>query len=456
MRVARWQIGARKATPMPFLKRLFWVYFLLLIFEGALRKWILPQLSAPLLLVRDPVALLIIWEAYRTHKWPRQWSGVIGILAVGMLALCFVQLVVGENPWFVALYGLRSYLLPFPVAFVMGENLSREDLRKFGLCTLWLLLPLVALEVAQYSSPPSSFLNAGSYAGLQQISYAAGHVRASATFSFVTGPALYMPLAAAFIFYGFVDDKFASRWLLWTASSALILAVPVTGSRGMVLSLSEVLAVVAIAAMFGVTQLVSSLKVIGTILVIALAVSQLPLFSEATSTFMERFTLASASEGGTTGTLNSRVGLPILLAVEDSISSTDLFGNGIGLGSLAAAKLLTGTPQFLAGEGEFARVISEFGGPFGIAFMLFRILLAIMIAAKAFSRVREHEPLALFLVPLMFTNVITGILEQPTIQGFTVVSVAFSIAALNRSPSLSKAAPSTNANLVRASSGSGT
>ena len=48
---------------MPLLKKLFWLYFLLLIFEGALRKWIVPQLSAPLLLVRDPVALwIIVWR----------------------------------------------------------------------------------------------------------------------------------------------------------------------------------------------------------------------------------------------------------------------------------------------------------------------------------------------------------------------------------------------------------
>ena len=63
---------------MPLLKKLFWLYFLLLIFEGALRKWILPQFSAPLLLVRDPVALWIIIEAYRTNKWPERWSIVIG------------------------------------------------------------------------------------------------------------------------------------------------------------------------------------------------------------------------------------------------------------------------------------------------------------------------------------------------------------------------------------------
>ena len=35
------------------LKRLIWVYFILLVFEGALRKWFLPGLSTPLLIVRD-------------------------------------------------------------------------------------------------------------------------------------------------------------------------------------------------------------------------------------------------------------------------------------------------------------------------------------------------------------------------------------------------------------------
>jgi hypothetical protein len=58
---------------LTLLKKLFWLYFLLLIFEGALRKWVAPQLSAPLLVIRDPVCILIIWEAYRTRKWPTRW-----------------------------------------------------------------------------------------------------------------------------------------------------------------------------------------------------------------------------------------------------------------------------------------------------------------------------------------------------------------------------------------------
>ena len=423
------------ASPrMPLLKKLFWLYFLLLFFEGALRKWILPQYSAPLLLVRDPVALLIIWEAYRTRKWPKQWSAVVGILAAGVLALCFVQSVASENPWYVALYGLRSYLLPFPVAFIMGENLDRDDLRKFGLCTLWLLLPLTALEVAQYNAEPGSWLNAGAYAGGGQIDYAAGHLRASATFSFVTGPMLYLPLAAAFIFYGMAQARFAKRWLLWAASCALILSIPVTGSRTLVFELAAILACVGVAALFGVSQFVKSLQIAMALLLVSLLVSRLPLFSEATGTLFARFSQASQAEGTAQQSLLLRVADPVTQTIENSISESNWLGLGVGYGSNAIARLLTGTQQFLAGESEFPRVINEFGAPAGMAFMLFRWLLELSIVSKALSRVREHEPLAWLLVPLTFSTLALGTLEQPTEQGFMVISVAFSLAAMRMAP----------------------
>jgi hypothetical protein len=47
------------------LRQLLWLYFWLLIFEGALRKWLLPGLSTPLLLVRDPVALRSLQKGAR-------------------------------------------------------------------------------------------------------------------------------------------------------------------------------------------------------------------------------------------------------------------------------------------------------------------------------------------------------------------------------------------------------
>jgi hypothetical protein len=420
---------------VPLLKKLFWLYFLLLIFEGALRKWLLPQYSAQLLLVRDPVALLIIWEAYRTRRWPKQWSVVVGALAAGILVLCFIQLIVGENPWFVALYGVRSYLLPFPVAFIMGENIDREDLRRFGLCTLWLLFPLTALEVAQYNASPDSILNTGASLGTEQLGYAAGHVRASATFSYVMGPTFYLPLAAAFIFYGMADGKFANKWFLYAASSALLVSIPVTGSRALALLLLGVLACVALAALFGVSQLASSLKAVLALIVIGAVVSQLPIVSDSTRTFEERIANASSTEGDAESSLNLRVIYPIVRATEDSLSAEHWYGVGMGLGSNAISTLLTGKQQFLAGEEEFIRILIEFGPPFGLAFMFFRSALVVMIAVRAIARAREHQPLALFMVPSLLAVLVLSVLEQPTVQGFAVVTLAFSLAALKRTDS---------------------
>jgi hypothetical protein len=420
-----------KVTPkMPLLKRLFWVYFLLLIFEGALRKWILPQLSAPLLLVRDPIALLIIGEAIRSHKWPRQWSAVTGVLSVALLGLCFVQLIAGDNPWFSALYGLRSYLLPFPVAFIMGENLDAEDLRKFGACTLWLLLPLVGLEVAQYLAPTSSWLNAGAGVDSGQLDSAAGHVRASATFSFATGPTGYFPVAGAFIFYGLAKKDFAQKGLLWVAAFALLLSIPVSGSRSVLALLLMLLACVATSALLGVSQFAGSLKAIVIFLIILVPLSFVPVFNDATTTLETRFSNAAGSEGTARESVITRNLDPITSSLEDAASSHNWLGKGIGYGSNVVSKLVTGKQGFLVGEDEFPRVINEFGPLFGVAFMLFRWSLGLMILTKSFLKVRDHEPLAWLLVPLTVIALEGCLMEQPTEQGFLVIGIAFSLAAL--------------------------
>jgi hypothetical protein len=161
-------------------------------------------------------------------------------------------------------------------------------------------------------------------------------------------------------------------------------------------------------------------------------ISQLPAFLGATGTLQERITEASGSEGGIQGSLISRVTLPMVEGFEFSVSSDQWYGRGIGLGSNAASTLLTGSQQFLAGETEIARVLIEFGPIFGGAFILFRFLLAVMIAAKAFSKVRDLQPLAWFLFPVTFFGVVLGTVEQPTSQGFMVVTLAFSLAALKR------------------------
>ena len=52
------------------IKRFIWIYFLLLLFEGAFRKWFLPGWSQELLIIRDPIALWIYYLAYSRGIFP--------------------------------------------------------------------------------------------------------------------------------------------------------------------------------------------------------------------------------------------------------------------------------------------------------------------------------------------------------------------------------------------------
>ena len=58
------------ASSLHSLRLLVWLYFWLLLWEGALRKWFFPSLSTPLLVVRDPVVLLIYAIALAKHVFP--------------------------------------------------------------------------------------------------------------------------------------------------------------------------------------------------------------------------------------------------------------------------------------------------------------------------------------------------------------------------------------------------
>src|SRR5690554_3707736 len=110
------------------LKNGIWAYFLLLIFEGALRKWILPGLATPLLVVRDPLAIWLIITALkngRLHLSPYIAVSVI----VGVVGI-YTALFVGHGNFAVAVYGARILLLHFPLMFVIGNVFNQEDVIK--------------------------------------------------------------------------------------------------------------------------------------------------------------------------------------------------------------------------------------------------------------------------------------------------------------------------------------
>ena len=420
---------------LPRLKKLFWLYFLLLIFEGALRKWVVPQLSAPLLIIRDPVSVLIIWEAYRTHKWPARWSSAMAFLTLLLMGLFAAQLIAGDN-LLSELFGLRTYLLPFPVLFIMGENLDKEDLHKLGVATLWLLLPMSLIEVGQFVTPPGSFLNKGAYLGGAQIAYvSAAHVRASGTFSFVVGAEEYAVLAAAFLLYGMIKDGFAKKWLLWAGAFALLLSLPMMGSRTMVYQLAAMLGCAGVAAMMGISQFTKTLRVAVPVLMVSLLVTRLPVFTNANGDLNAR--IVAPEEGAAGGNIAEtafnngvyRIFTPIVATLENPIYTQDLLGIGMGQGAVAVNVLLRGSVEGKAGEGEFSREFREMGAFAGSLFAIFKVFLTILLLGQAVKMARDGEALALLFIPLALILLNIAQLEQPTEQGFMVIGMAFCMAA---------------------------
>src|SRR5947208_15515027 len=62
---------------------LLWTYLVLLIFEGSLRKWVVPQLSNPLLIIRDPVVIAIYILALRARVFASNAATLfLGVIAV--------------------------------------------------------------------------------------------------------------------------------------------------------------------------------------------------------------------------------------------------------------------------------------------------------------------------------------------------------------------------------------
>jgi hypothetical protein len=354
--------------------------------------------------------------------WP------FALATIGMMLLAIAQIEEGINTLPIALYGLRSYALHLPLAIVIAETLTAEDVRRFGRWLLVLSVPMTALILAQYYAPPISWLNAGAGEDAKQILAAAGHVRPAGTFSYGIGPQSLVMLVAAYVLYALTRPGTYPRWLVWSALLATIADVPLLGSRTVLITM-VVLAGFAFSA--GVThaaRLADLLKVAALLLIATLVVFQLPFFNDAVDTMSQRWQEASNSEGNVQDVLSTRV-LGSFEGGLESVGTTTWLGEGIGMGSSFAAYLKNGSPSFLLAEAEWARVVLEFGPIGGLLFMGARLLFAGYIFLRAMHALKRNATLSWLLVPAVVPLVIMAIMEQPTLLGFMVFGAGICLAA---------------------------
>lgn len=398
------------------LRRLVWTYFFLLIFEGALRKWVLPFAATPLLIVRDPVVIAAYFVAWRSNLFPR--NSFITAAALLSTAMFVAGMIASGGNWFITLYGWRADFLHLPFIFLMGRVFTPKDVQRVGYWVLLMALPMAVLMAVQFRSPPNSFINAGSDENFKQITLALGHIRAPGTFSFILGPVYFFTVATVFLLH----SQYKSRYPLWLTASAtvaLMIAMVVSGSRALVLSVSIVFTLAVLVC--AVLKPALSLKWVGALAVFAvlgLALSDTPLIQEGLNVFSTRVEGAGYAESRSGGFFQ-RI-LNDFLIVVPALNESPELGVGLGLGTNVGSALLTGRAQFLVAEAEWPRVVYESGPILGTFFLAFRIVLLCWLGKVCIQHAMREDPLPLLFFGGCFSGILTGTWGQSTVLGFVI------------------------------------
>jgi hypothetical protein len=417
------------------IRQLIWLYLWLLLVEGALRKWVMPRFSNPLLLIRDPVMLGIYFYAVKAHVFPKNgWT--ISLWILGFLSVLEIVL----SPIFsylpltgllsVVAYGFRTNFLHLPLIFVIGDVFDLEDVKKFGWWILLLMIPMGLVMAAQFEASPDSFINRTAGLGeAEQLTAGGGKIRPPGTFSFISGPVFYMSAAAAFFIYGALTRTVYKNWLLVLSGAALVVGISVSGSK------SSVASVLLVVASLGIILIVRPRAVnrFGWTLVIiilcALIVSRLPIFKEGVQILSDRFT--SAAESADTTVIKGTVDR-VISGFIDGLSHIDkvpFFGVGLGIGTNVGGRILVGRSAFLLAENEWSRVLAETGPVLGLAFLLWRTLLTLWLGRRSLVALGQDNFLPILLFSSGFVLLLNGQIGQPTTLGFTTLLNGLCLAA---------------------------
>jgi len=421
--------------------------YLLLIFEGSLRKWVIPGWSLYLFFIRDPFVVYAYVFALRHRLWPKgnPFLPVFTIACGVGLALGSLQLMTGEvgaTRILLALYGWRNYFLYAPLAFLIGANFRLDDLARFGRWTLLLSIPIGVLVAAQFWAPMTSAINVGlaSDAALQFVGLGLNgeHTRPMGTFSSGAGQIQFV--ASTFAFWlAFLIMPSKRRpvrwWLLAPAGAGLAMCLAMSGSRATVLQ-TALVAVAALGLGFvGRTAAIRMRSTAAPLSLSLLAVVVFPIvFSEAIDAFAARWEVAGSAEsarfqGGVFGRA-----LYGFVDFANLLGQTPLLGYGLGVGGNARSTLgfkIEADYSVLAAETDWARHIVDLGPVFGMVYIALRVVLAIWLGSLVLKASRRGAgPLPLLLYGytgyVLLLGQITG---QGAINGFAWLGTGLCIAA---------------------------
>lgn len=394
------------------------VGMLLLVLEGAIRKWLLPEAQDLVYFAKDVFFLGAYAGFFRSRlrlRYPNAPGLYLGLAVAATLG--FLQIFNPHLPnLLVGALGFKAYFFYVPLLFVVPAVFPDDAaLVRFLKRYVLLAFPVGLLSIAQFFSPPGSILN--TYAQPTDIASistfgSSKFVRTTGTFSYVSGYTSYL-LATTILILMILT---ATRWrfrgnlILYAALGMTLLGIMMSGSRGPVIMLALVFPVywwltVVREKRSGPTfvRLLLGLSLLGAILTSA--------GDQAVTAFSQR---ASA-----TGDIASRFAAPVLAPLH-MLPHAGLFGYGIGSTHQAATALVGGIVPYswlgsVAPEAESGRVMLELG-PVGFFFVyLTRLAVAFFTFRQALRLQRIfHRAVAIAALLFFLIQIPGGVIFEVT------------------------------------------
>jgi hypothetical protein len=414
------------------------IFFVLILLEGVLRKWLLNPIQQPLVFIRDPVLILLYIQylAYKGWRPPGWMAAFAAMLALFVLVILFQSLYLNVA-LLVYVIGVRNYLGFVPLAFIMGDIYKRSDIARLCRLFLYTTVPVAVLVIVQFYSPASSIVNKT----LDDSSDAhfvvvAGVVRPYGPFTFSQSAYSLMALAIGLIAVERRKELSLSMSELLGYLGAIGGMGVVSGSRTYFLSAGLIFLGYLISA-FTTARAASGARrgLYAVLSVIGMAVLMTTVFPQALETMSQRQADAVAAEGST-------LGRAAFMATEmfSVFGDTPFLGLGIGAGTNAGVYAATGEVSFTLAEYEWTRIVLECGPLFGLLVIAARVALTIGVgveAVRANMARGDAAPLIMYgyVAPLIFYTQISG---QNTLLSFAWFSLGLLLALIRTSGATSR------------------
>ncbi len=419
---------------------LIFIIYWLLIFEGALRKWVFPEYQRIIFFIRDPFVLLIYFWVFYYRMWTRRslFLTIAFLLSTASLCLILFHLLANEYSLLLSAYGWRNYFFYIPLAFIIGEHFRVDDLNRLCRHTLLITIPVALLVFLQSLAPHNSVINQGISEDPRNIfgnlGVAFGIVRTHGTFTSSAGQNMFIGSVVAMVITAWIlpqRERPLKRVALFVSTGAVISILALSGSRGAFL-ISFLIVLFSLLSGLVLSEAGTSFKSFAVPLAMALiGVLILPiLFPIPLDALWYRSVGTAALDP-----YPYSIGI-VVRTLNDFINFTNIFPNtplsgfGIGMGTNAATRIgIVGIPWNI--EDDWSRNIVDLGPILGLLFIAFRIAFVGWLCSRAIVATKmSNNPLPMllfgFIGIIIFYGQITG---QGTIGGYGWMFAGFCMAA---------------------------